>query len=163
MQNQVLILMDDWTYQMGILLVWYINSWWWKMKKNSFSKKLIRYIIIHINILIFEKKLLDSLLKYQWVMYLHLQKILITTIHNHLKQGNRYRWPHIALGRPVFGQRPQRGQSPVEHRGTFVRPARRSEWDAIEGWLKAFQSLNRGLRGLMLSLIMPIGSLRELD
>ena len=44
------------------------------------------------------------------------------------------------------GQLPQRGQSPVEHRGTFVRPAWRSEWDAIEGWLKAFKSLNWGLR-----------------
>ena len=26
----------------------------------------------------------------------------LTPIHNHLKQGNGYRWPHIALGRPVF-------------------------------------------------------------
>ena len=47
------------------------------------------------------------------------------------------------------GQRPRRGQSPVEHRRTFVRPAWRSEWDAIEGWLKAFKSLYWGLRGLM--------------
>ena len=28
---------------------------------------------------------------------------------------------HMAEGRP-FGQRPRRGRSPVEHRGTFVRP-----------------------------------------
>ena len=25
----------------------------------------------------------------------------LTEIHNHAKQGNGYRWPHIALGRPV--------------------------------------------------------------
>ena len=47
------------------------------------------------------------------------------------------------------GQRPRRGRSPVEHRGTFVRPTWRSGWDAIEGWLKAFKSLNWGLRRLI--------------
>ena len=25
----------------------------------------------------------------------------LTQIHNHAQQGNGYRWPHIALGRPV--------------------------------------------------------------
>ena len=26
----------------------------------------------------------------------------LTPIYNHAEQGNGYRWPHIALGRPVF-------------------------------------------------------------
>ena len=48
-----------------------------------------------------------------------------------------------------FGQRPHRGRSPVEHRGTFDCLTWRSGWDAIEGWLRAFKSLNWGLRRLI--------------
>ena len=79
--------------------------------------------------------------------------------------GQRYpcsAWVVGDLSWEGAGQRPGRGQSPVEHRGTFVRPSWRRGWDAIEGWLKAFKSLNWGLRRLIQGLRMPIESLRGL-
>ena len=64
------------------------------------------------------------------------------------------------------GQRPKRGQSPVQHRGTFARPAWKCWWGAKISWLKAFKSLKAfprliwGLRGQISGLRGPGGDRR---
>ena len=58
--------------------------------------------------------------------------LTITYNHQHTKQGNGYRWPHIALGRLVkslFGQRPRRGRWPmIPHRAIFSSFRSLSVW-----------------------------------
>ena len=63
---------------------------------------------------------------------------------------------HMAEGRP-FGQRPQRGRSPVEHRGTFVRPSVRSfvcppPSSGPSGLKSSLSGLQSSLSGLKSSL-----------
>ena len=50
----------------------------------------------------------------------------------------------------LFGQRPQRGRSPVEHRGTFVRPFVRPcvPPEALSGLKSALSGLESALSGL---------------
>ena len=55
----------------------------------------------------------------------------------------------------VFGQRPRRGRSPVEHRGTFVRPFIRSSVSppqALSGLKSALTDLKSTLSGLKSAL-----------
>ena len=53
----------------------------------------------------------------------------------------------VSFGAPpsLFGQRPRRGRSPVEHRGTFVRPFVRS---FVRSSPQAFSGLKSALSGL---------------
>ena len=63
----------------------------------------------------------------------------------------------------IFGQRPQRGRSPVEHRGTFVRPSVRS---SVRSFIRSFpppsgpSGLKSSLSGLKFSLSGHIWPLR---
>ena len=60
-----------------------------------------------------------------------------------------------ATGGLVFGQRPRRGRSPVEHRGTFVRHSVRSSVrppQALSGLKSALSGLKFTLSGLKSAL-----------
>ena len=58
----------------------------------------------------------------------------------------------ISLIFVLFGQRPRRGQSPVEHRGTFVRPFVRSSPQPLSGLKSALSGLKSALSGLKSAL-----------
>ena len=66
----------------------------------------------------------------------------------------------ICLG-PLFGQRPQRGRSPVEHRGTFVHAGLKSALSGLKSSLSGLESAFSGLESALSDLKSTISSVKS--